>query len=100
MPDTTAWIIMAAFYAPFPYLGPLLVAFLTGAETPPQRRRLATAVAIECTASMAVAFALAVLVAPHDLTSALLVLLAAMFTPYAHLALRRWRQGISWRATD
>jgi O-antigen/teichoic acid export membrane protein len=98
MPDAVTWAIMVAFYAPFHYLGPLLVAFLTGSEQGAERTRLLRALALECTLSMVLAFVIAVLAAPHGLLAAMLVLGAAMLSPYAYLALRRWRRGIPWRS--
>jgi len=91
MSDTTAWIIALAFYAPIHFLGPALVGFLTGTETPGQRRLLLTGVFIDCTLSMLAAFALAVPLFKRAPQYAALVLLAAMFMPYLHIWIRRRR---------
>lgn len=91
MSDTTAWIIALAFYAPIHFLGPALVGFLTGEETPAQRRHLLRRVLIDCALSMLAAFAVAVPLFRHAPQYAALVLLAAMCLPYFHLWLHRRR---------
>lgn len=91
MSDTTVWIIALAFYAPIHFLGPALVAFLTGPESPAQRRGLLTGIAVDCTLSMLVAFAVAVPLFGRAPQYAALVLLAAMFVPYLHLWIRHRR---------
>jgi hypothetical protein len=89
MTDTIAWIIAVAFYAPFHYLGPLLVSFLTGTETPPERKRLIIVILIDCTLSMLVAFFLAYWLYKSNLQLAMLMLLLSMCIPYLHIAVMR-----------
>ena len=89
MTDTIAWIIAVAFYAPFHYLGPLLVSFLTGTETSPERKRLIIVILIDCTLSMLVAFFLAYWLYKSSLQIAMLMLLLSMCIPYLHIAVMR-----------
>lgn len=91
MSDTTAWIIALAFYAPIHFLGPALVGFLTGPETPLQRRQLLVGVLIDCAVSMLAASALAVPLFSRAPQYAALILLAAMFVPYLHIWIRHRR---------
>ena len=92
MTDTIAWIIAITFYAPFHYLGPLLVSFLTGSETPPYRRRLIITILIDCTLSMLIAFLIAFWLFKTDLQLAIFVLLGSICIPYLHIAaMRKYR---------
>ncbi len=89
MSDTLVWIVAIAFYAPFHYLGPLLVSLLTGTESEFQRRQLIINILIDCTLSMFVAFALAIWLFDYNIQVAMLVLVASMFVPYLHIVLLR-----------
>lgn len=88
MNDLTAWLIALAFYAPIHFLGPVLVALLTGPETPERRRALLNGIFIDCGVSMLIAFALAIPLFEHRPGYAAAVLLAAMTAPYFHLWIR------------
>jgi hypothetical protein len=89
MTDTIAWIIAIMFYAPFHYLGPLLVSFLTGSEAPSYRKRLIITILIDCTLSMLIAFVMAYWLFKTDLQLAMLVLFGSMCIPYLHIAVMR-----------
>ena len=85
MSDTTAWIISITFYASFDYLGPLLMSFLTGSETPPYRRRLIITILIDCALSMLIAFVAAYWLFKSNLQLAMFILLGSMCIPYLHI---------------
>jgi hypothetical protein len=89
MTDTIAWIIAITFYAPFHYLGPLLVSFLIGSETPPYRRRMIITILIDCTLSMLIAFVAAYWLFKSNLQLAMLILFGSMCIPYLHIAVMR-----------
>jgi hypothetical protein len=92
MTDTIAWIIAIAFYAPFHYLGPLLVSFLTGRETPPHCKRLIISMLIDCTLSMLIVFVAAYWLFKSDLQLAMLILFGSICIPYLHIAvIRKYR---------
>jgi len=92
MPDTTAWLIALGFYAPLHYLGPGLVALLTGRDNATQRKRLLISLAVDCTLSMALAFAAAVWLFPSRPQLAMALLLVSMLAPYVHVGVTRWRR--------
>jgi hypothetical protein len=85
MGDLTTWIIALVFYAPVHYLGPALVGFLTGDETSQQRHLLLKHIAIDCTLSLAVAFAIAAPLYESIPQYAAAIFLLAMFVPYLRL---------------
>ena len=89
MTDTIAWVIALGFYAPFHYLGPLLVSFLSGNDTPVQRKRLVIRILVDCTLSMLVAFALAIWLFDSDRQLAMLILVVSMCIPYLHIVVMR-----------
>lgn len=93
MNDPTAWLIALAFFAPLHYLGPLLTGLLTGDEDAATRKRLLTRLAIDCTLTMGLAFVIAMLTFATRPGIAIGILIAAMFTPYAHLWVHRRRQA-------
>ena len=92
MSDVIVWAIVLAFYAPLHYLGPLLVGMLTGRETPMARKRLLIGVAVDCTASMTIAFMLALCLFSDRIQIAMLVLLISLAVPYLHIAIARRRR--------
>lgn len=89
MSDTLAWIIALGFYAPFHYLGPFLVGYLTGKETPPQRRRLLIGIFIDCSVTLVIGFTLSIWLFKHELTLAMLILVISMCLPYVHIVIAR-----------
>jgi hypothetical protein len=93
MHDTTVWLIALSFYAPLHYLGPGLSALLTGRDSSTQRRRLLIALALDCTISMALAFAAAAWLFDTHPQPAMAVLFLSMLAPYLHVAVVRWRRS-------
>lgn len=89
MSDALVWIVAIAFYAPFHYLGPLLVCLLTGTESQSQRKQLIINILIDCTLSMAIAFTLAIWLFDNNLEIAMLILIMSMFVPFLHIVLLR-----------
>jgi hypothetical protein len=85
------WLIIALFYAPLHYLLPLLVVVLTGSEEGAARKQRLVATAIDCTLSMAIAFAIVLLLAAERLQLAMFVLLASMVAPYLRIWLHARR---------
>ena len=88
MNDAVVWLIIAAFYAPLHYGGPIGVAILT---TPSSslRRRLIRYMVIECSLSMLIAFALVIWLVKDQLGIAMLILLLSMLVPYLSLLAHR-----------
>jgi len=82
--DAVVWLIIAAFYAPLHYGGPVGVAILT-TPTADLRRRLIRYLLIECSLSMLFAFVLVVWLAEDKLGIAMLILLLSMLLPYLSL---------------
>jgi hypothetical protein len=85
METTIVWVIIALFYAPLHYLLPLLVVVMTGREEGEARRRRLVATAIDCTLSMAIAFAVVIWLAADRLQLAMVVLLLSMAAPYLRI---------------
>lgn len=88
--DPVTWIIVIGFYAPLHYLVPQLVAFLTGDESPEERKRLRLALIVECTVVMVLAFGLAIWLVRSSPQLAMLILLASLFSSYLFLVV--WRR--------
>jgi len=88
MSDAVVWLIIAAFYAPFHFMGPLGVVILT---TPGDqiRRRLFRYVLVECALSMLVAFILVIWLAVDNLKLAMLILFLSMLLPYLLFIMHR-----------
>jgi hypothetical protein len=91
MSDVTVWIIALAFYAPIHYLGPGLVVFLSGSGTTAERSQLLRYIAIDCTLSMFIGFAIAVPLFGHAPRLAAAAFLVAALAPYLHIWLQRRR---------
>jgi hypothetical protein len=89
--DITVWVIAMGFYAPVHYLGPALVALMSGSEESWQRRKLLKRIAVDCTLSMAAAFAIAVPLFKVAPQYAAMVFLLAMAVPYVHIWVYRKR---------
>jgi hypothetical protein len=94
MTDPLAWIIALAFYLPLHYLGPMLVGFLTGPAGARERRRLLKSILIDCTVSMALAFALAIWLFDSRMQTAVGILFVSMAVPYLHLFLAGKRRSL------
>lgn len=83
MDDIVVWIIIAGFYAPLHFLIPVLVLFITGQEKDAVRRQLIRRALRDSALSMALAFAVViVLVRQGAISVAMLVLLLSMFYPF------------------
>ena len=93
MTDVTVWIIIIAFYAPLHYLGPTLVAFITGTEEQAERKSLIIAVLIDCTLSLAIGFSIVIWLIADHLQGAMLVMFLSLLPPYAHIWIYRSRRG-------
>jgi hypothetical protein len=88
MDELIAWIIIAGFYAPLHFLLPVLVLFVTGSEPEQVRRRLIRGALIDSAISMALAFALVIVLVRHGWMSvAMLTLLLSMGAPFVRI----WR---------
>jgi hypothetical protein len=79
------------FYAPVHYLGPTLVALMSGSEQSGQRRKLLKRIAVDCTLSMAAAFAIGVPLFNVAPQYAAAIFLLAMTAPYVHIWIFRKR---------
>ena len=81
MNDAVVWLIIAAFYAPLHFMGPVGVVILTTAVAR-DRRRLMRYILLECALSMLVAFILVIWLAVDNLKLAMLILFLSMLLPY------------------
>ncbi len=92
MNDAVVWLIIAAFYAPLHYGGPIGVAILT---TPSShlRHRLIRYMVIECSLTMLLAFVLVIWLVEDRLGMAMLILLLSMLVPYLSLWAHRVFSG-------
>lgn len=88
MDTVVVWVIIALFFMPLHYLPPLMVIFFR-TQDPASRRRAMRAAIIDCTASMAVTFALVIWLSADHMMAAMLVLLLAILAPYPRILLRR-----------
>lgn len=88
MDDYIVWIIIAGFFAPLHFLGPIGVVVFT-IHDPLLRRRLRRYVVIESAVSMTIAFALAIWLSTEQMTLAMLVLFVAILSPYLMLLILR-----------
>lgn len=88
MDEFIVWIIIAGFYAPLHFLLPVLVLFVTGSESEAVRRRLIRGALVDSAISMALAFALVIVLVRHGWMSvAMLTLLLSMGAPFVRI----WR---------
>ena len=92
MTDATVWLIIAAFYAPLHYGGPVGVVILT-TPTADLRQRLLRYILIECSLSMLLAFALVIWLVENNIGIAMLILLLSMLLPYLSLWAHRAMSG-------
>lgn len=88
MNDPTTWIIIALFYAPLHYLGPVLLVFVRSDAV--HRRHVLRTALRDCTVTMVISFSLAIWLVNRDsITPAMLILLVSLMLPYAHVL---WQQ--------
>lgn len=92
MNDAIVWLIIAAFYAPLHYGGPVGVLILT-TPTADQRQRLLRYMLIECSLSMLLAFVLVIWLVENNIGIAMLILLLSMLLPYLFLWAHRASSG-------
>jgi len=90
--EAIVWLIIAAFYAPLHYGGPVGVAILI-TPTADIRQRLLRYMLIECSLSMLLAFVLVIWMAEDNLGVAMLILLLSMLLPYLSLWVHRVMSG-------
>ena len=88
MNEAVVWLIIAAFYAPLHFMGPVGVVILITAD-PAARQRLVRSMLIDCCLTMLIAFALVIWLAEDRLGSAMVILLGSMLVPYLLLMIHR-----------
>jgi len=88
MNEAVVWLIIAAFYAPLHFMGPIGVVILITAD-PAARQRLVRYMLIDCCLTMLIAFVLVIWLAEDRLGSAMVILLVSMLAPYLLLMLHR-----------
>ncbi len=88
MDDYIFWAIIALFYAPLHFTGPIGVVILTTAD-PLQRRALIKWSLIESAVTMIVAFALVITLASQSLGYAMGILFVSLLIPYMLLLVHR-----------
>lgn len=88
MNEAVVWLIIAAFYAPLHFMGPIGVVILITAD-PAVRPRLVRYMLIDCCLTMLIAFALVIWLAEERLGSAMVILLVSMLVPYLLLMIHR-----------
>jgi len=90
MNDVIVWIIIAAFYAPLHFLSPALFLFITGKEDESVRKSLIKRALVDSALSMAIAFAVVIVLARQDqIFVAMIVLLMSMAFPFVRIWLHR-----------
>ena len=90
MDDPVIWIIIIAFYAPLHFMLPVLFLFIVGSETETVRKQLIRRALIDAAVSMAVAFALAILLVNNDqIGIAMVVLILFMLVPFIRILKNR-----------
>ena len=90
MDDPVIWIIIIAFYAPLHFMLPVLFLFIVGDETEVVRKQLIRSAVIDAALSMAVAFALAILLVSHSqIALAMVVLVLFMLAPFIRILRNR-----------
>jgi hypothetical protein len=88
MGEAVVWLIIAAFYAPLHFMGPIGVVILVTTD-PAARKRLLRYMLIDCCMTMLVAFALVIWLVEDHLGSAMVILLVSMLVPYLLLMIHR-----------
>lgn len=96
MKDSLTWIIFGLGYIPMHFMMPLLLAFMTGAETPEERKALLRYLCMEGCISLVMVGLAAFLLLNLDTMYALTALLLGPTLPLAGLWLYRRRKGTAW----
>ena len=81
MEQALVWLIIAVFYAPLHFGGPVGVVILIERETR-VRRRMIRKMLLDCSLSMFIAFALAIWLANDKLGIAMAIVFFSMLLPY------------------
>ena len=90
MEDPVIWIIIIAFYAPLHFMLPVLFLFIVGDEAESVRKEMIRRAVIDAAVSMAVAFAIAMLLVNYDqIALAMVVLILFMVTPFIRIIKNR-----------
>ena len=88
MSEAVVWLIIAAFYAPLHFVGPVGLAILTS-QGASLRQRMVRHMLIDSALSMLIAFVVVIWLARNNLQLAMMVLLISMLVPYVMLLLHR-----------
>ena len=88
MSEAVVWLIIAAFYAPLHFGGPVGLAILTS-QGASLRRRMVRYMLIDSALSMLIAFVVVIWLTRNNLQLAMMVLLLSMLVPYVMLLLHR-----------
>jgi hypothetical protein len=84
--DTIIWIIILAFYAPLHFMLPVLFLLIVGEETDAVRKQRIRRALFDAALSMAVAFALAILLVNNShIGLAMVVLILFMLAPFIRI---------------
>jgi hypothetical protein len=86
MNDAIVWLIIAVFYAPLHFGGPLGVSIIIEQDAD-RRRRMVRYMLVDCSLSMLVAFGLVIWLATDNLGAAMAILFLSMLVPYLLLYL-------------
>jgi ABC-type methionine transport system permease subunit len=81
MNEVVVWLIIAAFYAPLHFGGPLGVVILIERDVR-LRRRMIRYMLLDCALSMLTAFTLVIWLAGNTLGLAMAIMLLSMLVPY------------------
>ena len=88
MSEAVVWLIIAAFYAPLHFGGPVGVAILTS-EGVQYRQRMVRHMLVDSAVSMLLAFMLVIWLARDKMQLAMMVMLLSMAVPYVMLFIHR-----------
>ena len=88
MSEAVVWLIIAAFYAPLHFGGPIGVAILTS-EGQQFRRRMVRHMVLDSSLSMLIAFILVIWLTHNNMQLAMMLLLLSMLVPYVMLYIHR-----------
>ena len=97
MEDALVWLIIAAFYAPLHFGGPIGVVVLIESERL-VRRRMIRNMLLDCSLSMLIAFTLAIWLVNDNLGMAMAIVFFSMLAPYLLLYFHHRRMKAEYRA--
>lgn len=90
MSDPIVWIIIFVFYAPLHFMLPVLFLFIVGNEADDDRKRMIQRTLIDAAISMAIAFALAILLVYLGYVAVgMVVLILFMAAPFVRIVKER-----------